>query len=171
MVLPLIIENPLGYLFLYLFVESPTNPITTLLVLSLITTLFAYPFLYFGKFLLQKVEEKWSEWRKWKQEFLTAFTVNLCFWIFIRLWYVVMGNAFTTDLFGLVRWIVFTGILGYLIYLLGKRVHRKMTERWEMPFPISLLIVIYLMNLLIWVILYFIIIVFLQFHGGNLLWM
>ncbi len=159
MINSLLIQNPVAYLFQEFFFGSLVNPIQTLLMLSLLTTVFTYPFLYLSRFILEKLEEEKQDWSDRKREMVTSLGTAFLFWLFIRTWYALIGKTFIPDILSFIEAVLIIGILGYGAYFLGREIHSRFTDKWDMPFPISLLVITYLMNLFTWVVLYLFIIV------------
>lgn len=153
----LILEDPIGFLILYFLFVTQTQGPQTLLLLSLITSTLLYPFIYIGKYLMKKwrVEER----EKWKDELKTFIVVSIIFWVIIRAWYFLQGNTFTESVPKMFIWMLFSGLLTYGIYRAIKPLYQKLTNKWEMPSPIALFVMNYIVNLLGWIVLYLLIIV------------
>ncbi len=157
----LIVENPLMFLFLYFLRTISVHHIPSLLSLALLTTSLSYPLIYLGRITYEKIL---VDQEKWKRELVTSIVVSFVFWFLLRLWYLLAGSVFTTSIVGLLIWIVISGTLFYLIYLLGVKVHGKIVERWTMPLPISILVSNYIVNLIAWIVLYVLMLINLSSH-------
>jgi len=156
-----IIQDPLGTLFLTFLIGSLRYGPVFLGLLSLITSVITYPFIFIGKWMLKRPFEELEleDLKKWQKELIIVISLSLIFWILVRAWYALAGSSFVTDIPGFLVWVLITGFIAYLIYSGAKKAHSKFTERWTMPNPLSYFVMDYGFNLIMWVILYILIIV------------
>lgn len=152
----LVLKDPLTFIFFYFLKGVAGVSIASLLLLSLMTTVVSYPFIYIGERIRGKILK---DEIKWKRDLATSIIISFLFWTLFRVWYVLMGSMFTTDFLGFLTWIVISGFIFYLLYLTGEKIHSKITDLWEMPLPISILITSYAVNLLAWIVLYIVMII------------
>jgi len=152
-------QDPLGFLFMTFIVGSLRQGPVFLALLSLLTSIVIYPFIYIGKWTFKRFMEEVEELRKWQKELVVVIAMSALFWILVRAWYVLIGSSFVTDVAGFLAWILITGFIAYLFYLSAKKAHSRFTDSWTMPRPISYFIVNYGFNLIGWIILYILIIV------------
>lgn len=159
MSLTLLIEDPLWFLLLYFLWGTPMKGPSLLFLLALITSIITYPLTYLCRGVYRYLGENKEEWEGWKKELSSCIIGSFILWVAIRLWYVAMGSYFITDIFGFITWILVSGVIGYLIYLGGKKLHRWIIEKWTMPTPLSIFITNYITNFIVWFILYLLIVV------------
>ncbi|MFW5902263.1 MAG: hypothetical protein ACOCTT_00030 [archaeon] len=155
----IIIENPLLFLLMTFITGSLRNGPIFLTLLAVMTSIFTYPFIFLGIWILKKQMMKIEEFNDWQKELVTVISLSFIFWILIRVWYVLAGSSFITDIPGFIAWALITGFVAYLFYLGAKKTHLIFTDKWEMPKPLSYFIVNYAFNLIGWILLYIIIIV------------
>jgi len=162
----IVIENPLLFLLMTFIAGTLRNGPIFLLLLSVLTSIVTYPFIFLGRIILNKQMVKIEELNNWQKELVTVILLSLIFWILIRLWYFLAGSSFIVDILGFIAWVLVTGFIAYLFLIGAKKIHSMFTSKWEMPKPISYFIMNYMFNLIGWIILYILIIV-ISLETGN----
>lgn len=152
------ITNPIGFM-IYFFLSNDLYDPTGIVKIAFFMSVLVYPILLLGWYLNPKITDTLEKTIKARFiiYFLTTFLCVIAFWLFMRLWYILldpknMGLSFTP--LGLLQAVVVISVLSYPFVLLGNFLLKKMKQVWKMPDFITLYIIDIAMCLAAWLVIW-----------------
>ena len=144
--------DPLGFIGVYFFYYAANEVVMTPLKLALYSSILIYPFMLIGRWMHINFMKTAN---RIVRLYVISLAVTFIFWIVMLIWRTIgvgLGGTSLNVVNIVIGWIMAAAI-AMPFMIIGFHLHRKMSERWNMPKALSLYIITLIMCILFWYIL------------------
>jgi len=135
------IADPMGFLFFMFLGGIGEDTIGTLLKLSILSSVIAFPFLLLGQRVYGWLGKNMKS-AHLIVLFIASFVTMFLSLIIVRLWYVLFGSRFLSiGLTDFVLGFAIAGIIAFLLAVLGDFLGHKLHQKWEVPDRLALYVI------------------------------
>jgi len=135
------VADPIGFIVFFFIFGVGEDPFGTLLKLSILSSVIAFPFVLLGKLVYGWVEKSVKSIHLVKL-FLTSLITVFLFIIVMRLWYALFGSTFlSVSLSDFLIGFAVAVVIAFIFAILGDFLNHIVHKQWQVPEGLTLYVI------------------------------
>jgi predicted neutral ceramidase superfamily lipid hydrolase len=152
------ITNPIGFMIFFFLANDLYDP-SGVIKIAFFMSVLIYPVLLLGWFLNPKITKGLENTVKKPLiiYFITTLVSVIVFWVYMRVWYILLNpnsQGFSFALVDFIKMLVILSVFAYPFVLLGNFLLKKIKQQWKMPDVITVYLIDLAMCLVVWFIIW-----------------